>query len=241
MWPPENFEIRVEEVHIGADGPRVVKRFRALANGVVTYATSTRSLVDPESKTQLPVFDRMCAYRLVPTSIRALARRIHRSGVLDLDTRQGERGMPATSYLVLAWQGMDRSAAITATGRVHGPMADILSIVMAHMPEGEVFDLPGLADRPVVPVLRGVPAPRMDGIGALVAHTSLLAERPEDRTLLEDAFALACRLGHGSEARNLLQRWTAATADERRLQETFPEGEAILTPVVLQRFLPAGS
>lgn len=238
MWPPSNFELRVEEVRIDNDGPRVVKRFRALADGVVTWATSSRAIVDPESGTLLPVFDRMCAYRLVPTAIRALARRTHRAGVLDLETRQGERGVPTDTYLVLSWQGMDRSTTITAVGRVHGPMAEILAMVLAHMPEGEMFELPGLADRPVVPVLRGVPAPKDDPGGALLEHQSLLQQRFADRTWLEDAFALACRVENRAVAESLLEQWATATAEQRHATEMFPEGERRLTPEVLRRLLP---
>jgi len=239
MWPPANFDLRVEEVRVDGDGARVLRRFRALANGVVSYATSSESIVDAATQTRLPVFDRFCAYKLVPTSIRALARRIHRAGVLELDTRQGERGRPSDTWLVLSWQAMDRSTTITAQGRVHGTMADILSMVTAHLPDGEGFELPGLADRPVVPVLRGVPAPPA-GVGlAFTGHELLLREVPGDRTALEDAFALACRLGRRAEADELLAAWTEATADERRQRELFPEGEPHLTPEVLQRLLPA--
>ena len=238
MWPPSNFELRVEEMRVDEDGAKIVRRFRALADGLVAYATSTESILDAETKTRLPVFDRMCAYRLVPTSIRALARRIHRAGVLDLDPRQGERGAASDAWLVLSWRAMDRDTAITATGRVHGTMADILSIVMAHMPDGESFDLPGLADRPVVPVLRGVPLPRADAAGAFAAHETLLLQAPRDRTLLEDAFALACRLDRRDEANALFDTWVAVTAEDRRRQELFPEGEAHLTPEVLRRLVP---
>lgn len=239
MWPPSNFELRVEEVRVDGDGARVMRRFRALANGVVSYATSSESIVDPETKTRLPVFDRLCAYRLVPQSVRALARRIHRAGVLELETRQGERGRPSDTWLVLSFCAMDRSTTITAQGRVHGSMADILSIVMAHMPEGESFELPGVAERPVVPVLRGVPQPPRSAPLALEGHAQLLREVPRDRTFLEDAFALACRLDRRAEAEELLGAWTAVTADERRRQDLFPEGEVHLTPEVLQRLLPA--
>lgn len=239
MWPPENFEVRVEQVRLENGSPRIVRRFRALADGLVSVATSSSSLVDPVTQTQLPVFERMCSYQLVPTSIRALARRIERCGIADMDTRQGERGIAADTYLVLVWQAMDRIRSVTAVGRVHGAMADILSIVMAHMPDGEGFDLPGLMDRPVVPVLRGVPAPCDGAEGALRAHVALLERRPHDRILMEDAFALACRLDRQAEARALLQQWMEATADERRLQEMFPADTPRLSPEVLRRLLPA--
>lgn len=238
MWPPADFELRVEEIRLDGASPQVVRRFRALADGLVTCATARTSILDPETGVRLPVFDRMSAYRLVPTSIRALARRIHRAGILDLDTRQGERGVAGPGWLVLHWRAFDRTTAITANGRVHGPMAEILSVVAAHLPEGESFDLPGLAERPVVSVLRGVPRPLEDGAAALSAHQRLLRERSGDRTLLEDAFALACANGRRQDAERLLEQWAEATADERRRLESFPDGAPHLTPGILRRLLP---
>lgn len=240
MWPPADFELRVEQIRLDDGSPQIAKRFRALADGVVSFATASTSVVDLATGTRLPVFDRVAAYRLVPTSIRALARRIHRAGVLDLDTRQGERGVSAANWLVVHWQAFDRTTALTATGRVHGPMADILSIVMAHLPDGESFDVPGLSDRPVVPVLRGVPAPLGDGVAALEAHVRLLQEHPADRTLLEDAFALACATGDRAQAERLLDQWADATAAARQAAEMFPDGPPQLTPDILRRLLPAG-
>lgn len=238
IWPPQDFELVVEEVHVESGAAHVVRRFRAQADGVVTYATSSRAVVDATTGTALPVFERLSVYRLVPTSIRALARRIDRCGILELDRVQGERGVVDGPSLVLSWQAFGSRRVITARGRVHGAMAQVLAIVMEHLPAGEAFDLPELAQRTVVPVLRGVPVPRSDAAGALSAHRELLADRPEDRALLLDGFALACDLGRRSVAEELLAKWVQITAAERRQQEQFPEGEPRLTAAVLERLLP---
>lgn len=238
IWPPADFEFAVEEVRIENGTANVVRRFRAGADGIVAYGTSSRAVVDAASGTALPVFERLSVYQLVPTSIRALARRVDRCGILELDRVQGERGVTEGPSLVVAWQAFGQRQVITARGRVHGAMADVLAIVRAHLPEGEAFELPALAERPVVPVLRGVPEPRGDAAGSLQAHRELIALRPEDRMLLLDAFALACDLGRRSTAEELLTRWLTLTADERRLQELFPEGEPRLTAALLERLLP---
>jgi len=238
IWPPSDFEILVEELELNGTEARVMRRFRAGPDGLVTYGTSKKSVVDPETHTLLPVFDRLCVYRLVKESIRALARRLDRARIAELERIQGERGVEEGPGLAMTWQAFGRRHVVTARGRLHGPMAELMALVAAHLPPGETFGLPGLAERPVVPVLVGVPAPREDAAGALEAHERMLAERPEDEVWLLDAFALACHLSRRNSAEALLQRWCDATAAER-MTNTPPEEEPRLQPEVLQRMLPA--
>ncbi|MBX3463585.1 MAG: hypothetical protein KF830_10465 [Planctomycetes bacterium] len=238
IWPPADFELAIEEVHVDDGAAFVARRFRAFADGLVAYGTASRAVVDAETGTALPVFERLSVYRLVPTCIRALARRIDRCGIRELDPIQGERSAVEGPSLVVLWQAFGRNHLITVRGRVHGAMAEVLAIVRAHMPEGENFGLPALAERPVVPVARGVPLPRTDAEGALEAHRRLLADRPEDAALLVDAFALACALDRRPAAEELLRRWRDATAEERRLRQMFPEDEPRLNGDLLERLLP---
>ena len=238
IWPPSDLEILVEELEIDGAEARVMRRFRAGPDGLVTYGTSSQSVVDQETHTLLPVFDRLCVYRLVPTSIRALARRLDRAGIAELERIQGERGVEEGTGLAMTWQAFGRRHVVTARGRLHGPMAEIMALIAAHLPPGENFGLPGLAERPVVPVLVGVPAPRDDAAGALEAHERMLVERPEDQAWLLDAFALACHLSRRDSAEELLQRWSDATVAQRTAG-MFPDEEPRLRPEVLQRMLPA--
>ncbi|HEU4419922.1 MAG TPA: hypothetical protein VFT55_13400 [Planctomycetota bacterium] len=247
IWPPSDLEILVEELELDGAEARVLRRFRAVVlespaepgpDGLAAYGTSSHSVVDPETRTLLPVFDRLSVYRLVPTSIRALARRLDRAGIAELEHIQGERGVEEGTGLAMTWQAFGRRHVLTARGRLHGPMAEIMALVAAHLPPGENFGLPGLAQRPVVPVLVGVPPPREGAAGALEAHERMLVERPEDQAWLLDAFALACHLSRRTSAEALLQRWSDATAPQR-LANTFPDEEPRLRPEVLQRMLPA--
>ncbi len=238
IWPPSDFEILVEEVHMEGSEPRVVRRFRASADGVVAYGTSSISVVDQETRTLLPVFDRLSVYRLVPTSIRALARRLDRCGVGEMDRIQGERGAEDGVSIALAWQAFGKRRLVTARGRVHGAMAECMAVVAAHLPPGEGFGLPGLAERVVVPVLRGVPRPEADAAGALQAHQELLGKHRENQGWLLDAFALACHLAQRESAEVLLRRWTDVMAAQHP-PSTFLEDEPRLMPAVLQRMLPA--
>jgi len=240
IWPPPDFEIAVDELRESDEQERIVRRFRVRADGVAFFATSSTSLGDATSKITLPVFDTLCIYQLVPTCTRALARRVHRAGVLELERIQGERRTPEGGSVILRWQAFARPKVVSARGRVNGAMAEILAIVAAHLPDGERLDLPGVAERAIAPVLRGVPAPVADAGAALEALLGVLQTSPRDQTLLLDAFALACHVGRRAVAEDLLQRWTAETADARREQEVFPEDELRLTPEILTGLLPAG-
>lgn len=238
IWPPSDFEIQIEEVQLVGSEARVVRRFRAGADGLVAYGTSANAIVDPVTRTLLPVFDRLSVYRLVPMSMRALVRRLDDFGIGQLDRVQGERGAVDGPSLALSWHAFGRGHVITARGRVHGAMAEILALIAAHLPPGEGFALPGLADRLVVPVLRGVPEPRTDAAGSLAALAEMLIERPDDSTVMLDAFALACHLIRRDKAEEMLRRWTVVM-DKQRPPDMFPEEEPRLVPAVLQRMLPA--
>ena len=240
IWPPQDFEVTIEESREAGEAGCAVRRFRVRADGVACFGTASTRLGEPGSKTALPVFDRLCVYQLVPTCTRALARRVHRAGVLELESVQGERNAPESTTVTLRWQAFDKRAVVTARGRVHGAMAEILAILGAHLPEKEQFELPGITERAIAPMLRGVPAPVADPNGALEALVALLGETPSDRVLLLDAFALACHVGRRDLAEQLLAWWSELTADERRAQQVFPEGDPRLTPEILTRYLPAG-
>ena len=86
IWPPVDFELRVEEVKVVEGTARTVREVRVFGDGLVVYGTSGRAVVDAETGTALPVFDRLCAYQLVPTSIRAFGRRLDALGVTRIDT-----------------------------------------------------------------------------------------------------------------------------------------------------------
>jgi hypothetical protein len=248
IWPPPDFGCEVEEVALREGVPQVVRRFRVENDGICVYGTAATSRVDATSGAALPVFDRLVVYRLVPECVRAFARRIDRLGVLTLDNVQGERGVASDTGLVLRWRAFGNQKTIVARGRVFGAMAEILAIVTSHLPDDERFALPGFAERQVVSVLRGVPAPLTDARLALAAHEELLAERPDDRAWLLDAFALACAVGERAAAEDLLRRWSALEAAQAASGPGAAQGSAAgsgasasaggLTADLLRRLLP---
>jgi hypothetical protein len=239
VWPPADFEIVVEELRFAGVDMRVQRRFRARADGVVVYACAPVAVQDELSGAAWPVFERMSVYRLVPTCIRALARRVHRLGVLELDRAQGDQGPGSELAIRLSWRAFEQARVVTTIGRAHGALAEILRTVAEYLPDGERFELKGIADRPVTSVLRGVPGPADDARGALTTLRGFLADAPDDTDLMLDCFALACRGGERAVAEELLQQWSEATVAARRQQEQFPEEGVHLTPAILARMLPA--
>ncbi|MFN3242428.1 MAG: hypothetical protein ACE37K_13065 [Planctomycetota bacterium] len=212
VWPPPNFVLVADELRADADGMHVVRRLHVDASGVVVYGTSSQPLRDEQSGASLPVFDRMSIYRLEPKSVRALARKLDRYDIGELVVPTPVAGADGGPGLSLTWQAFDQRRRLTSSGRLRGRVGEIMALIAAHLPPGEAFD--SEMNRPVVPVLRGVPEPATDVGGALAALQALLTERPDDPFLLLEAFALACRTGARDLATQLLDRWQAAAQAE---------------------------
>lgn len=229
IWPPEGFAFVAEE--IVQDGERVETRrkFRLHEDGLVVYATSSRPLAATldaasvgaaadgtaaEPLVLLPVYDRLSVYQLVPSAVRGFARRLHKLGFLMLDDVIGNagQGRPSgpTSMVVMTWSSVHGVKRVALRGSSRGTPAELLRAVDSLLPAGEQF--PGIeaGDRAPVSVLRGVPPPRTDALGALAAHELLLEGREADADLLLDTFALACRAASRRVAEGLLERWLQA-------------------------------
>jgi hypothetical protein len=246
VWPPADFECVVEEISFTDGRVDVVRRVRFTADGIVVYGTSsdplTCTVTGAPAVVSLPVFDRLCIYELVPTCVRAFARRIDRLGILELGDLAGDIETASPTSLSVRWRAMGQQKSLLVRGRVHGPIAEILRVVTAHLPPGETFGLAGLAERPPAAVLRGVPEPRLDAAGAMAAYTAVLTGRPRDPELLLEGFALACRSGSRRAAADWLAAWTQATAGERPAAATGPvlrDRLGTLEPETLRQFLPA--
>jgi hypothetical protein len=242
IWPPPDFVCIVEQLQEVDGIVQVVQRFRLGADGIAVHARASQPLIDAETGTMLPVWERVSAYRLVPSSLRAFARRLHRLGIHEMDITQGERRSDSKQAITVDWTAFGAQRRLFARGRVHGPIADVLLTVMAHLPDGERLLVPGLDDRPIVSVLRGVPKPAASVDGSLQLHQQLLRDRPEDTELLLATFALASRAGRRELAQACAQQWFEV---EQKLRAelssgAFPDGGTLLQLEVgvLQRLLP---
>tara|TARA_R110002072_G_scaffold291959_1_gene460334 strand:+ start:30786 stop:31607 length:822 start_codon:yes stop_codon:yes gene_type:complete len=212
VWPPDNFRLVVEEVQRDGGSAHVIRRLQVIADGTVIYGTSSKPLVDAATGVSWPVFDRLSIYRLEPKCVRALARRIDRLGISDVivpasAVAQGVGAGPGTvgPGLTVQWQAFGSQRVLPSSGRLRGAMAEIMAVIASHLPPGESFATE--MSRPIVPVLRGVPEPKVGAAEALLAFNERMAEDPEDGGLVLAAYALACSAGERRHAETLLQRW----------------------------------
>lgn len=245
-WPPADFEFVAEEIVHDGDRFDTVRKFRLTADGLAVYGTSARALVGAgeAASVSLPVFERLSVYRLVPSAVRGFARRLHRLGFLGLEDNMTEQSLAAaddaTPMVVLKWSSVDGQKRHAVRGNPRGQLAEMLRVLTSHLPVGEQFAGIDPNDRAAVTVLRGVPAPRADVQGALLAHMNLLAERGEDAPLLGDTFALACRAASRAVAEDLLARWLQASRPPAAQRGAFPdEPEGADVTAVMRQLLPA--
>ncbi len=236
-WPPPDFCVQLEELR-EADGASVaIRRFVVTADGICCYGRSTSPLVDPATQTKIPVFGTVCAYRLKGECTRSLARRLDRSGVLKLDTDQGDRVATQGRSLRLSYRAFAAERVIQARGQIHGALVQVLGALNAYVPPGEAFDLPGMGDDAEPANLIGVPAPVDSVPGALQFFEQQLHRRPRDTDLILDTFALACAAGERAKAEVLLARWVASSSIAATAAAPFLDPPRLL-PEMLQRMLP---
>ncbi len=229
--------MQVEELHEGEVGSVVARRFTATADGVCVYERSFEPLVDPISKTAVPVFRTVSAYELRPECTRLFARKLHARKVLALEQEQGDRRETAGVSLRLSYRAFGREVLVVASGQIHGSVVRVLHVVNAYLPPGEVFRLPGMVGDPDPVRLTGVPAPVDDLAGSLEFHRDLLRRRPDDGDLMIDTFALLCASGERAEAEAVLARWSKLSAGTSPSQAPCADPPRLL-PEMLLRMLP---
>ena len=209
VWPPSNFRLVVEEVQREGASAHVIRRIQVVADGTVIYGTSSKPLVDAETGASWPVFDRLSIYRLEPKCVRALARRIDRLGISDFVVPASAVGQGVGQNvgpgLTLQWQAFGSQRMVSSSGPLRGPMAEVMAVIASYLPPGEAFAT--AMSRPIVPVLRRVPKPKVGAAEALLAFEERIREDPDDSELVLAACALACSAGEWQQAEVLLARW----------------------------------
>jgi len=186
------------------------------------YAEALETIGDQNLGHELPVFTKVCAYRLLRSHTRLLARQLFRRGVLDLSRMESRNDRPVLGErsLRLFYRAFGNERLVVASGQVRGPLVRVLNVVNAYLPPGEshLFVLPGLAgDREPARLNFDTTGdgeadvlPVTDAAGALECYELVLMEWPDDPDLLLSAFALACWQGERAKARKLLDRWVEA-------------------------------
>lgn len=216
QWPPPDFELSIVEQEPLVAAQTAVRWFRVRADGLVVYGTAAESVGGAGGAPVLPVLSRMAIYELVPECTRELAMFLERARIREQDPTQGIEAEGDGGNVVVRFRAFGGTTQVTLHGRVHGAMASILGLINAHLPAGEAFAAAGAEERGRPGLLRSVPQPVEDARGALAAVEALLAQQPDDRWLLQQAFALACHL----RQREAAQRWFARWSLEERRAET---------------------
>ncbi|MGE3174326.1 MAG: hypothetical protein AB7O97_16980 [Planctomycetota bacterium] len=227
----------VEQLAESGGSAVATRRFEVDSSGVCVYSKSDAPLVDPVSQTAVPVFRTVCAYRLRPEATRLLARKMHRRGILGLDSQQGDQRGSDGKSLRLEYEAFGQRQVVIASGQVHGSFVRILHVVNAYLPPGEGFELEGMMGDPVPSNLTGVPAPSEGVRGALAFHEGLLEQHPHRPDLLLHTFALAVAAGKRAEAESLLHRWVEASGIQATVSTPFSDPPRLL-PEMLERMLP---
>ncbi|MBM3975093.1 MAG: hypothetical protein FJ301_13440 [Planctomycetes bacterium] len=227
-WPPADFRIEYEEL-AARDGRVVpVRRFAVDASGLAVYATATGVVVDaagapgaeqpanPPPPLVLPVYDRVCAYQLVPECVRALARKLHRLGIGTLDAGPADCRAGTAPGARLRWCAFTDKRELGVATDVEWALGEILYVLAAHLPPGEPPLVGCDPARKVEAVLQGVPTPVL-GAGATDFWWQRAVAKVDDDALWAAAFACAVADGMGNGeitsgrgAKDVLQRWRAA-------------------------------
>jgi hypothetical protein len=242
IWPPSDFELCVEDLQTKDGVAAVRRRFRVWADGTVVYGRSKEPLTAPGGGVALPVFTEVSSWRMLPEITRQLARKMHKRGILDLEPLQGDQRETGGVALRVRYRAFGQERLAVASGRIHGAMVRLLHGVNAYLPPGETFEMLGMAGDRDPQTQRGIPAAVDDLPGALQFHEEVLAGRSDDRELLLDTFALACKAGRRELASELLTRYRTMTAGEQAATPPSADAAAVggLPPASgLEVLLPA--
>lgn len=207
LWPPDDFRLEVELGRYGSEGYQIQQRAQFWNDGLAVYQEADRSLRKEGVPLALPIFERLCSYRLRPESIRSLSREIGGLDIAALPADQGAGGSDGYPFEVhVAWAAFGSEKDLHARGRVRLPMAQLLRIVNAYLPAGRGFEVPRMGGEPRDARIEQVPDV-VEGLETVAdGYEVIVPLRSEDRSLLMAAIAVAHVAGRGERLREYLAR-----------------------------------
>lgn len=192
-WPPDGFVLEVQHIVVG-DGVRQVRRSaKIFADGLVVYREADTTLLSKDGKMQLPIYTRMCTYRMHWRSIRCLSRELHAAPVLDLADPIAVPPVGEQTHLIrfhVAYMANDID--VIAQNQAVGLMNLVLCIVNTYLPPEHGITMPGMAERRMDHRLQDVPELTDSLADALSFHEQWLADHAPNPAVLRDTFGLAC-------------------------------------------------
>ena len=218
LWPPDDFRLEVKYA-VWEEGKEQVRQSALiLADGLVVYREADLSLRSLDATIQLPIYRRLCVYRLAPESIRSLSRELDSVPVLEVQ-RIVNPPTEADYHSIefrLTYKGNEVDLVLKDV--VPSLANRVLGVVNGYLPAEHGITMPRIAPYPVENRVQDVPDIGDSVEGALDYHRRWLAESPADVEILGDTFALAC----------VAQDWEFANACLEELVEKRPEdGEAL--------------
>lgn len=209
-WPPDDFELDVQYSVVTGDRQQIRKSAKIFADGLVVYREADTSLRTTHGDLELPVFQRICAYRMHWRSIRDLSRMLHREGVQELD-KLGHPPPSGEEAHVIRFRLTYHVNHVNALAQdeVVGLMNRVLRLVNSFLP-ADGLTLPRMAGKPDEHHLQDVP-PIEDSIpGALAFHKKWLSDEPKNTVVLRDTFSLACSAEEWDLAEECITRLSAS-------------------------------
>ncbi len=221
LYPAADFRLEIEYRVVRDVGVQVLRRVAFDAKGVVTVREAERSLRSTDGSVSLPVFGRLCVYRLHPMSIRWLAQSLARRRVKDMVNIPGPEAQSGELEVIQFDLVYDQNKAqLVGRGGRLGQLRDLLRLANSYLPAAAAFptgDLP--ADLPPSRV-RAVP-PFCEVIAECLAfHRDRSDRHPDDDAWRRDTLALACAAGEWGHAQQVLGGLKGLSAADRlALQE----------------------
>ncbi len=206
-WPPPDFYLALEYREGSSGGQQVRQCAQFWADGWVIYREADTSLLsDFDPTVSLPVFCRMCAYKLEPLSVRHLTRLLDTSGIAQVPRVVGGAAAASGPSIAVQWHAFGKRKRITLQGSVYGPMNRALHVVNSFLPPGHGFALAEMSGDVEPSHLQDVPPVTTSVSDSLDFHRQLFEKFPDDSRLLKDAFALACVQGRWPWAQDFLAK-----------------------------------
>ncbi len=201
IWPPDDFYLDVSGVETNETGTHRRQRFQVWADGLAVYREAKSEL--PNCPIPIPLYSRVCAYRLDPASIRSLAQKLQRRRLYERDDIRADNPRFSGRHVIVSWRAQEQEGQ-TSSLIPTSNLDPVVNLINAFLPEGRRFDYPDLGGSEEEPELLRVPQPHESLQGALDYHLQLLAAHPEIEDLELHTFALAIAAGDYDEARRRL-------------------------------------
>ena len=219
-FPPGDFRLNLE-YRVIQDAKTFVKRRATIdAQGLVIVREADTALHSDDGTLSLPVFSRLCVYRLHPRSIRKLARWLGQENVKSLAvSADSQTSGEGSSEVELGLVYSSKVVTVVTRGAAFGQLRRVLRVVNSFLPDVAGFpNGDGESDRAASQV-QDVPS-LLDSLPeSLAYHRQSLEDGPVASDWQLETFALACANRDWSFAQQVLSGMSELSdADRARYQ-----------------------